>query len=281
MSEQPELSVVVPVYNEAGNVDEFLRRLVPLLEANVRDYEIIFSADPCTDGTEDLIREPPGEQPGDQAVALLAALRAADRDARRASSRHPATPWSSWTCDLQDPPELLVEMLAKWRDGYDVVYAQRRSRTGETLIKRIGRQGRLRRDQPLRRRADPRTPATSASSTAGSSTSWAVQGDPRLPPRAGRPRRVRADGRRVRTAGPPLRQGQLQPLVGSLRIGFNGLVAFSSALLNLSTVLGFVAAALAFVSGVVYFIATLAGVGLPGRQPDDRHARAAASAGSS
>ena len=83
MSEQPELSVVVPVYNEAGNVDEFLRRLVPLLEANVRDYEIIFAVDPCTDGTEDLIRDRRDEQPGDQAVALLAALRPADRDAGR------------------------------------------------------------------------------------------------------------------------------------------------------------------------------------------------------
>jgi glycosyltransferase involved in cell wall biosynthesis len=39
-------------------------------------------------------------------------------------------------CDLQDPPELLVEMLAKWRTGYDVVYAQRRIRFGATVVKR-------------------------------------------------------------------------------------------------------------------------------------------------
>ncbi len=39
--------------------------------------------------------------------------------------------------DLQDPPELLVEMLAKWREGYDVVYAQRRRRDGETMVKKV------------------------------------------------------------------------------------------------------------------------------------------------
>src|SRR5439155_16867834 len=40
-------------------------------------------------------------------------------------------------CDLQDPPELIAELVARWREGYDVVYAQRRSREGETLVKRI------------------------------------------------------------------------------------------------------------------------------------------------
>ena len=40
-------------------------------------------------------------------------------------------------CDLQDPPELIAEMVARWREGFDVVYAQRRSREGETLPKRI------------------------------------------------------------------------------------------------------------------------------------------------
>ena len=40
-------------------------------------------------------------------------------------------------CDLQDPPELISELVARWRDGFDVVYAQRRSREGETRVKRI------------------------------------------------------------------------------------------------------------------------------------------------
>ena len=55
MTSSPEISVVVPVFNEEGNVGEFLRRLVPLLEINTSSYEIIFSADPSTDRTEELV----------------------------------------------------------------------------------------------------------------------------------------------------------------------------------------------------------------------------------
>src|SRR5204862_2159906 len=61
--------------------------------------------------------------------------------------------------------------------------------------------------------------------------------------------------------------GNYNRFVGSLRIGFNGVVAFSSALLNLSTVLGFIAAVLAFVTGVSYAILKLAGVEFPVGNP--------------
>ena len=65
-------------------------------------------------------------------------------------------------CDLQDPPELIPELVARWREGYDVVYAQRRTRAGETLTKRIVAARRLPGDRPDRRGRDPaRTPATS------------------------------------------------------------------------------------------------------------------------
>jgi dolichol-phosphate mannosyltransferase len=267
MSEQPELSVVVPVYNEAGNIDEFLRRLVPLLDANVRDYEIIFSADPCSDGTEDLIRSRRDDNPAikllrfsrrfGQPTATLAGIEQASGDAVVVMD-----------CDLQDPPELLVEMLAKWRDGYDVVYAQRRSRKGETLMKRsVAKVGYA----MINRFADVPIPKDT--------------GDFRLLDR----RVVDELGKFKETHGflrglvalvgfeqtavefeRPARhsgKGNYNRWLGSLRIGFNGLVAFSSALLNLSTVLGFFAAALAFVSGVAYIIATLAGVGFPVGNP--------------
>src|SRR5207237_9173399 len=51
-----ELSIVVPVYNEAGNVPEFLGRLLPILREHVRSYEVVFAADPSRDGTEGVIR---------------------------------------------------------------------------------------------------------------------------------------------------------------------------------------------------------------------------------
>ena len=61
-----------------------------------------------------------------QPMATLAGLEAASGDATVVID-----------CDLQDPPELIVDLVARWREGYDVVYAQRRTRAGETLPKRI------------------------------------------------------------------------------------------------------------------------------------------------
>ena len=125
----------VPAYNEAGNIDEFLHRLVPILDANVESYEIIFAVDPCPDGTEDIILDRRAQNPSikllrfsrrfGQPTATLAGIEQSSGDAVVVID-----------VDLQDPPELLVEMLDKWRDGYDVVYARRRKRTGENLIKR-------------------------------------------------------------------------------------------------------------------------------------------------
>src|SRR5579864_5976868 len=130
------LSVVVPVFNEEGNVDEFIKRIVPLLVNLTSNFEIIFALDPSPDRTADKI---------------LAAREKDERIKLITFSRRFGQPMASlaglqYSCgnavivmdvDLQDPPELLTEMVEKWRQGYDVVYAQRRARDGETLIKKI------------------------------------------------------------------------------------------------------------------------------------------------
>ncbi len=99
-------------------------------------WELIFSVDPSTDRTEELILALNETDPRvkllrfsrrfGQPMATLAGLEAASGDAVVVID-----------CDLQDPPELIAELVERWRDGYDVVYAQRRSRKGETLAKRI------------------------------------------------------------------------------------------------------------------------------------------------
>jgi polyisoprenyl-phosphate glycosyltransferase len=134
----PGLSVVIPVYNEEANVERMYGRLRAVLEDLdlAPGWELIFSIDPCTDHTEELIL---GLRERDrrvkalrfsrrfgQPMATLAGLEAASGDAVVVID-----------CDLQDPPELIVELVARWREGYDVVYAQRRTREGETLPKRI------------------------------------------------------------------------------------------------------------------------------------------------
>ncbi len=130
------LSVVVPAYNEEQNVERAYSRLAAVLDDVGLPWEVIFSVDPCTDRTEELIL---GLRARDrrvkalrfsrrfgQPMATLAGLEATSGDAVVVID-----------CDLQDPPELIAELVARWREGYDVVYAQRRSRAGETLPKRI------------------------------------------------------------------------------------------------------------------------------------------------
>jgi glycosyltransferase involved in cell wall biosynthesis len=130
------LSVVIPAYNEESNVDRVYERLAAVLSGLDLEWELIFSVDPSTDNTEQEILALRARDPRvkmlrfsrrfGQPMATLAGMDVAGGDATVVID-----------CDLQDPPELIPELVARWREGYDVVYAQRRTRAGETLPKRI------------------------------------------------------------------------------------------------------------------------------------------------
>jgi len=131
-----ELSVVVPVYNEEENIPELHRRLAAVLAPLVRSYEIVFVDDGSADRTWSVVGELAAADPhvkglsfsrnfGHQA-AFTAGLDHAGGEAVVIMD-----------ADLQDPPELLPELVAKWREGYDVVYAQRSRREGETALKLV------------------------------------------------------------------------------------------------------------------------------------------------
>ncbi len=135
-SPRQSISVVVPAYNEEANVDRVYERLRAVLEGLGMDWELIFSVDPSTDRTEELII---GLRERDQRVKMLRFSRRfgqpmATIAGLEASSGDAAVVID---CDLQDPPELIPELIERWREGYEVVYAQRRTRAGETLPKRI------------------------------------------------------------------------------------------------------------------------------------------------
>jgi dolichol-phosphate mannosyltransferase len=129
------ISIIIPVLDEERAVGELYRRLVRVLETERADFEIIFIDDGSTDGTAAALR---ALHEGDRRVkslhfarnfghqaAISAGLRAADGDAVIAMDG-----------DLQDAPESLPAFLARWREGYEVVYAVRERRP-EWWLKRV------------------------------------------------------------------------------------------------------------------------------------------------
>ncbi len=134
--ENVQLSIVVPCYNEEPNIDYLFERLISVLEPLEMTYEIVCVNDGSKDNTLKLLVEYHQRNPAIKVVnfsrnfgkeiALTAGIDYTVGDA--------VIPIDA---DLQDPPELIVEMIAKWREGYDVVYATRRSRQGESWIKKI------------------------------------------------------------------------------------------------------------------------------------------------
>jgi polyisoprenyl-phosphate glycosyltransferase len=123
------LSIVAPVYNEEEVLPEFVRRLIDAVTP-LGDYEIVLVDDGSTDGSWDVMLLLAATMPGLRLVRLSrnfghqAAL-SAGLDVARGDAI------VSLDADLQDPPELIPDLFAKWRDGYDVVYAFRVSRAGE------------------------------------------------------------------------------------------------------------------------------------------------------
>lgn len=130
------LSLVVPMYNEADVVAELFARVVPVLEGVTADYEIVCVNDGSSDGTLPLLIGAHEANPRikvldltrnfGKEVALSAGLDHASGDA--------VIPFDA---DLQDPPELIPEMVSKWKAGHEVVIAVRRDRSQDTYPKRV------------------------------------------------------------------------------------------------------------------------------------------------
>jgi len=130
------LSIVIPAYNEEANVERVYERLSTVLDSLGMDWEMIFSVDPCTDRTEELVL---AARTRDRRVKMLRFSRRVGQPMATIAGMEMAGGEAVIVidCDLQDPPELIPELVARWREGFDVVYAQRRTRAGETLAKRV------------------------------------------------------------------------------------------------------------------------------------------------
>jgi glycosyltransferase involved in cell wall biosynthesis len=127
-------SIIAPIYNEKDNIHELHRRVSEVMKSMRQTWELILVDDGSTDGSTELIRE----------------LAKRDKHVRPVifarNFGHQIAITAGWDyargdavividADLQDPPELIPEMVKKWREGYEVVYAVRAEREGESWFK--------------------------------------------------------------------------------------------------------------------------------------------------
>jgi dolichol-phosphate mannosyltransferase len=137
--EPPEISVVVPLFDEAANVRELHRRLTGVLRSLEEPYEIVFVNDGSRDATPELIDDLVVADPRLAAVHLSRNF--GHQPAVSAGLDHArGRAVVIMDGDLQDPPEVLPQFIERWREGYDVVYAVRRRRK-EGVVKRLGYYG--------------------------------------------------------------------------------------------------------------------------------------------
>ena len=133
--QNPDLSIIVPVHNEAANLAPLLQRLVPILKANCNTYEIIFIDDGSRDNSMNVLQQLAQDYTGLRIVSLsrnfgkeVALAAGLDR-----ASGHAAIIMDA---DLQHPPEVIPQFLARWREGYKNVYAIRMDRDTDSPLRR-------------------------------------------------------------------------------------------------------------------------------------------------
>ncbi|CNK47485.1 undecaprenyl phosphate 4-deoxy-4-formamido-L-arabinose transferase [Yersinia enterocolitica] len=263
----PQISLIVPVYKEEANIRPFLQRTEAVFMKMRVTYEIIFSLDPSPDKTEEIILE---EINRNSNIKLMVFSR---RFGQPAATMAGILSCIGETCvvidvDLQDQPELIEQMFAKLQEGYEVVCAKRRSRKGETLIKRvIAHLG----YGLINKLSDVEIPRNT--------------GDFRI-----MTRRVIEELRRLNECHGFLRglvayvgfrqafieydrderyagKGNYNRFTGSFKIGLNGLISFSSKPLFVMSISGFILAGLSFLIGAWYAFQRIVGIditpGLP------------------
>lgn len=254
-----EISVVVPIYKEERNIGPFLERMEPVLAQISERYEILFCLDPSPDRTAEVVQEHIARNRRirlvtfsrrfGQPAATLAGIALAKGDATVVID-----------VDLQDPPELIIEMRNKMKEGFDVVYARRKSRKGETLLKRViswvgyGVINRLSEVEIPRNTGDFRIMSRRVCEeiTQLNEGHGFLRG---LVAYVGFPQAAVEYDRDPRHAG----VGNYNRFTGSLKIGLNGIISFGSKPLQMMSIIGFIIAGFSFLLGAYYVVTKLAG----------------------
>ena len=131
---KPVFSIIAPIYNEKESLPELHRRVSAVMNGLGEPWELILVDDGCSDGSTDMIRQLAAQDEHIRPVIF----------ARNFGHQIAATAGLDFSrgdavviidADLQDPPEVIAELAAKWREGYEVVYAVRAEREGESWFK--------------------------------------------------------------------------------------------------------------------------------------------------
>ncbi len=254
-----DISVVVPVYKEERNIQPFLARMEPVLAQISERYEIVFCLDPSPDRTAEVIQT---EIARDRRIRLVVFSRRFGQPAATMAGIALAKGAATVVIDvdLQDPPELILEMYAKMKDGFDVVCAKRRSRKGETLAKRViswvgyGVINRLSDVEIPRNTGDFRIMSRRVCEelTSLNEGHGFLRG---LVAFVGFPQAFVEYDRDPRHAG----AGNYNRFTGSLKIGLNGIISFGSRPLQMMSLLGVIIAGFSFLLGAWYAVTKLAG----------------------
>ena len=256
------ISLIVPVYKEEANIRPFLARAEAVFEQMGKTYEIIFTLDPSPDRTEEIILE---EINRNQNIKLMVFSR---RFGQPAATMAGILTCTGETCvvidvDLQDQPELIEQMYVKLSEGYEVVYAKRRSRKGETLVKRIISHvgytliNKFSDVQIPRNTGDFRimTRRVIEELRSLNESHGFLRG---LVAYVGFKQAFIEYDRDERFAG----VGNYNRLTGSLKIGLNGLISFSSKPLFVMSICGFILAGFSFLLGAWYVLQKFIGIDL-------------------
>jgi len=130
----PTFSIIAPIFNETGNLPELYRRVHETMEQTGEPWELILVDDGSTDGSTEMVQELARQDAHVQPVIFarnfghqIAVTAGLDYSRGRAVVIIDS--------DLQDPPEVILDMIGKWREGYEVVYAVRTEREGESWFK--------------------------------------------------------------------------------------------------------------------------------------------------
>lgn len=252
----PRLSVVLPVFNERENLPVLYERLVCVLDAANLSYELVFVDDGSRDGSRDVLYALADSDP--RVVIVELARNFGHQIAISAGLDHARGDGVIvMDSDLQDPPEMLPAFIARWREGYDVVYAVRASRK-ESLLLRVAYAlfYRLLRwianiDIPLdagdfclmdRRVVDVLTAMPERNRFVRGIRSWVGMKQIGLP-----------YDRQGRYAGKPK-----YTLSRLTYLALDGIVAFSFVPLRIITILGFIVSAISIALAILYTVQRLA-----------------------